>query len=96
MYLVRNVFHAKPGMVKEMVRRWKIVMPVAEEQGLKHGRILTDVAANFWTFIYEFEVEKLSDFERELDLTSRPDVKKAMEGYMDLVQGGYREIFKIQ
>ena len=95
MYLVRNVFHAKPGMVKELVKKWKQAMPVAEKKGFKNGRILTDVSSTFWTFIYEFEIENLDDFERGENFSSEPEVKKIMDGYMDLVQGGYREIFKI-
>ena len=27
---------------------------------------------------------------------ARADTRKPMEGYMDLVEGGYREIFKIE
>jgi hypothetical protein len=95
MYLVRNIFNAKPGMVKELVKKWKQTIPYAEKQGLKNNRLLTDVSAGFWTFIYEFEIENLSELEEAESFTSSPEVKNIMAGYMDLVQGGYREIFKV-
>ena len=95
MYLVRNIFHAKPGKVKELVKRWKQTIPFAEKQGLKNNRLLTDVSAGFWTFIYEFEIENLHELEQAENYTSNPEVRDVMAGYMDLVQGGYREIFKV-
>ena len=95
MYLIRNIFHAKPGKVKDLVKMWKQVLPYAEAEGYKNNRILTDVSAEFWTFIYEYEIESFSDYEKGENFTSKPEVKKIMSGYMDLVQGGYREIFKI-
>ena len=95
MYLIRNVFQAEPGMVKELVKIWKAVIPIAEKHGYKGNRILTDVASDFWTFIYEYEIESLADFEKGESFTSDPEVRKLMDGYMDMVSGGYREIFKI-
>jgi hypothetical protein len=46
--------------------------------------------------VLETEVESLDQFEREMaTFGSRPEVQKNMEGYMDLVLGGKREIFRI-
>ncbi len=96
MYLVRDVFTTKPGMAKELVKIFKQVQPQMKSTGFLNVRILTDVVFNYWTVVLEIEVEKLSDFENNAGFTSKPEVKEIMKGYMDLVQGGHREIFKIE
>ena len=46
--------------------------------------------------VLETEADSLEQFERHMaTFASRPDIRKSMEGYMDMVQGGKREIFRI-
>jgi hypothetical protein len=46
--------------------------------------------------VLQAEVEELGKFEGHMkSWGSRPEVQKAMAGYMDLVDGGHREIYRI-
>jgi hypothetical protein len=97
MYLVREVFHTKPGKAKELVKKFKQAAPYFEKQGMRGFKIMTDIAAAYWTVVMESEVEDLGMFAKEVrSATVEPEVQKIMEGYMDLVDNGYREIFLIE
>ena len=96
MYLVRDTFKCKPGKAKELVNKFKQTIPFMEEQNLKNTKILTDVVSNYWTVVLESEVETLSEFENRRGFTSKPKVQEIMKDYMTLVEGGKREIFKIE
>ena len=57
---------------------------------------MVDAIADYWTVVVEAEFETLGDFERHMQqFSGRADVREAMAGYMDLVEGGHREIFRI-
>lgn len=93
MFLIRNVFKCKPGQAKNVIERFQKSMSLMTET--KH-RILVDHVAGFWTVVLEIEVEDLAAHERQLsDYGSRADVQQAMSGYLDSVESGYREIFRI-
>ncbi len=98
MYLIRDVFHAKPGKAKELVKKFKQALPFMERQGMQGSKVMTDIAAPYWTVVIESEIEDLGDFAKELREggTMNPELVKIMEGYMDLITGGYREIFLIE
>jgi hypothetical protein len=97
MYLIRDVFHTKPGKAKELVKKFKQVQPFMEKQGMKDFKVMTDIATTYWTVVLESEVEDLSMFAKEVrGGTPDPEFGKIMEGYMDLVEGGHREIFLIE
>ena len=47
-------------------------------------------------FVIEAEFEKLEDFERHMaEFSKRPEVARVLAGYMELVEGGRREIYRI-
>jgi len=97
MYLIRDIFHTKPGKAKELVKKFKQAAPYFEKQGMGKFKIMTDIATTYWTVVMESEVDDLSAFAKEVrGGTSQPELGKIMEGYMDLVEGGYREIFIIE
>lgn len=96
MYLVRDTFKCKPGKAKELVNKFKQTIPFMEEQNLKNTKILTDVVSNYWTVVLESEVETLAEFENRRGFTSKPKVQEIMKDYMTLVEGGKREIFRIE
>lgn len=96
MYLVRDIFYCKPGMAKELVKKFKQTIPFMEEQQLKNVRIMTDVVSNYWTVVLEGEVNSLAEFENHRGFTSQPKVKEIMKDYLTLVEGGKREIFQIE
>jgi hypothetical protein len=97
MYLIREVFQTKPGKAKELVKKFKQAAPYMEKSGMKGIKIMTDIATTYWTVVFESEVESLADFAKEVrGGTSQPELEKIMEGYIDLVEGGRREIFLIE
>ena len=97
MNMIRNVFQAKPGKGKDLVEIFKNVAPHIEEFGVKMTHILTDATGPFWTVVIESQVENINDyFEMPSKMRDKPEVAGAMKGYMDLVSGGHREIYKIE
>jgi hypothetical protein len=96
MYLIRDVFNAKPGRAKDLVAKFKQVMPHMKAPGVRSQRVMTDTVAGYWTVVAETEVE---DFQAHFDAGRHqppPEAEEAMKGYMDLVCGGHREIFRIE
>jgi hypothetical protein len=96
MYLIRDTFQCNPGKAKELVKKFKQTIPFMEQHNFKNVRILTDVVSNYWTVVLEGEVSSLAEFENQRGFTSQPKVKEIMAGYMDLVEGGKREIYFIE
>ena len=97
MYVVRNVFKCKPGQAKNLIEKFKKSTELLQQSdAVKSERVLVDEVASFWTVVIETEVEDLTKFSQAMqEYGTRDDVRQAMAGYMDLVDGGYREIFRI-
>jgi hypothetical protein len=97
MYLIRDVFQCKPGKAKQLAEKLRATFASTEEHdGFRNSRILVDVVARYWTVVWEAEIESLEQFERHMaGYGARPEVQEAMAGYLDLVDGGHREIFRI-
>jgi len=97
MLLIRDVFRCKPGKAKELADRFKrTVASMEEHDGFRNSRVMVDLVANYWTVVLQAEVESLADFERHMaSYSSRAEVQEIMAGYMELVEGGHREIYRI-
>lgn len=97
MYLIRDVFQCKPGKAKMLVGKFKATMASMErEDGFLNCKVMTDVVASYWTVVLQTEVDSLEKFERHLsEFGTRPEVRAAMADYMDLVEGGHREIYRL-
>ena len=97
MLLICDVFRCKPGKAAEVARRLQQTMPSTEAgDGFRNCRVLVDYVGAYWTVVLEGEVADLGQFEHHMaNYGSRPDVQEAMRGYTDLVESGYREIFRI-
>jgi heme-degrading monooxygenase HmoA len=97
MYLVRDTFTCKPGMSRKLSEMFKATVDAMKGiEGVKDSKVMVDTVASFWTVVVETETESLEQFERNMaTFASRPEIRKHMEGYMELVQGGKREIFRI-
>ena len=97
MYVVRDIFTCKPGKAKELVAKFKAAEPYLREMGMAGMRVMTDAIAGYWTVVAEAEVESLDAY---LDIARRerdhPQIREVMKGYMDLVEGGRREAFRIE
>lgn len=98
MYLIRETFNTKPGKAKELVKKFKQSIPHFEksEEG-KNFKVMTDVVSNYWTVVMEFEVEDIGKFIAGMrGAPPSPELMEIMKGYMDLVDGGKREIFMLE
>ena len=97
MYVVRDIFRCKPGKAKDLIAKFKKTVKSMEQMdGFSNVRVLVDAVADYWTVVVESDVATLDQFEKHMsEYSARPEVRDAMEGYMDLVEGGRREIFKI-
>jgi hypothetical protein len=102
MYVIRDIFHCKPGKVRAMVDKFKAMNELSGGPGMPKMRIMTDFCAeHYWTIVSEMEVPDLKAFE---DMMSNPQMppetmkkfEEVMTGYHDLVVDGRREIFKIE
>lgn len=97
MYVVRDIFRCKPGKAKDLVAKFRRTIPSMETlDGFSNIRLMVDAIADYWTVVIESDVPSLEQFERHMgEFSARPEVREAMDGYMDLVEGGRREIFRI-
>ena len=97
MLLIRDIFRCKPGKSRQVAEMFKRALSSFEpEDGLHNVRVMVDFVADYWTVVMELEVEDLAQFERNMErYRSRPEVQEAMAGYMDLVEGGRREIYRL-
>jgi len=97
MYVVRDIFRCKPGKAKELVEKFKKSIGSMEQlDGFVNVRLMVDFVADYWTVVLESDIASLEQFEKHMsEWSSRAEVREAMAGYMDLVEGGRREIFRI-
>ncbi len=98
MYVIREVLHCKPGKVRQMADKFRVISHALQEMGHEPMRLLTDVTGEpFWTIVAEAKVEKIDDFFAvEQKLTANETVAKAMADYHDLVESGRREIYRVE
>jgi hypothetical protein len=98
MYVIREVLHCKPGKVGRMVEKFKAIGTAMRDMGHEPLRLLTDVTGeNFWTLVAEAKVEKIDDFfAMESKLRANEVLGRTMADYHDLVDGGRREIYRIE
>ena len=98
MYLIREVFQAKPGKAKDLVKMFKQAAPHFEKMGGgKNMKVLTDIVSTYWTVVVETETDDIGGFFTNLrSATMSDELKDIMKGYMDCVAGGKREIFMIE
>jgi hypothetical protein len=102
MLLIREIMYCKPGKVRPMVEKFLAMSKLNEKLGMGRIRVMTDFCAEqYWTLVSDFEVPSMQVFEEMMQGKglSEDDAKefdKIMKGYHDLVEGGRREIYKIE
>jgi hypothetical protein len=98
MYIVREVLHCKPGKVRQMVEKFKVISSVLTELGHEPLRLLSDVSGEpFWTVVAEAKVATIDQFfSVEQQLMANETLRTAMADYHDLVENGRREIYRIE
>jgi len=98
MYQIREVFQAKPGKAKDLVKMFKLgAVEFVKSGEVKSMKVMTDIVSNYWTVVVESETDDIGKFFANMrSATMSPELKEAMKGYMDCVEGGRREIFLIE
>jgi hypothetical protein len=98
MYVVREILHCKPGKVRQMVEKFRIISTALTELGHEPLRLLTDVSGErFWTIVAEATVPTIDDFfATEQKLMANETLRQSMADYHDLVESGRREIYRIE
>jgi len=97
MFLVRNVFHAKPGKAKELVAIFTKAAQLLPEIGITNTQVMTDVSTTFWTVVIQSETEDLNAYvDMAKAVSQKPELSEAMKGYINLVDDGFREIYRIE
>ena len=98
MYVIREVLHCKPGKVRSMVEKFRVISGVMKDMGQEPLRLLTDVTGEpFWTIVAEANVENIEDFfTMEQTLMANQILRQAMADYHDLVESGRREIYRVE
>ena len=97
MLLIRDIFRCKPGKARQVAEKFKQALPAFEaHDGFRNARVMVDLVADYWTVVMEAEVDDLAQFDSHMQsYGSRPEVQEALAGYLDLVEGGRREIYRI-
>jgi hypothetical protein len=93
MYLIREVFTAKPGMASKLAKMFQEMARI--ETRIKF-RVMTDAVGPYNTVVMEAETKSLGEFEKLME--SSPDMEKmqqAMKGYTDMYLTGCREIYRL-
>jgi hypothetical protein len=96
MFVIRDIFNTKPGRAKDLVAKMKKALPLMRAPGVQNARVMTDTVAGYWTVVCETEVEDLKTYFDMGASPPSPEAEEAMKGYMDLVNGGRREIFRVE
>ena len=98
MYLIREIFKTKPGKAKELVKKFKLCVPIFEKSGDgKNFKIMTDITGPYWTVVFEFETDDMGKFIKDLRSgIPDPEMMEIMKGYIDLIEGGSREIYILE
>lgn len=95
MYIVREVFIAKPGHAGELAQMMKKEMDSGK--GFK-GHVLLDMVTEYNKIVVEYEIESLAAFEKIMTDYKKEQAKTKSAKppkYTELYQRGKREIYRI-
>ncbi|MEZ5351800.1 MAG: hypothetical protein R2762_04130 [Bryobacteraceae bacterium] len=93
MFVIRNVFVAKPGCAGKLAAQLKDAVAAFAMPG---ARVLTDVTGDFNRVIMEYTVESMAEFETRMkEVMSSPMYRERMAGYAELWTAGSREVLRV-
>ena len=96
MYVVREIVQCKPGKVRQMLGKFKVISATMRDTAQVPFRLLTDVTGDFNRVVFEYEVESVAAFEEMFKMyTTSPEIREKMKGYTDLWMTGSRELLRI-
>ena len=96
MYIIREVFMAKPGQASKLAKLFK-------KMNMPNSRVMTDMVGPYNTVVMEVETASLADWEKEMndmksgkaDPRMDPKVAEEMSHYTEMYMKGRREIYQI-
>ena len=94
MYIIREVLNCKPGKVRPLMDRFRVLSAGLQATGRPPLRLLTDVSGEpFWTLIAEVSVDTVDEFFKvEESLIGKQNLRNPMKGKNEQVESGRREI----
>ncbi len=96
MLIVRNIFQLRFGKAKEAVPIAKEMASLNEKLGGPNGRILVDAVADFYTLVFEFPVENLTELEsRSNQIMANSEWQACYARLVPFVESGRREILRV-
>lgn len=96
MLIVRNIFQLRFGKAKEAVPIAKEMASINEKLGLPSGRIMVDAVADFYTLVFEFPIESLSQLESgSSKVMDNSEWQSCYARLIPLVESGRREILRV-
>jgi len=98
MYIIREVFTAKPGQASRLAKLFKKAF-ASDPTTL----VMTDMVGNYNTVVAEVQVKSLAEFEKQMEdyKSGKPDPKmdpkvaEEMSKYSEMYLTGRREIFQV-
>src|SRR6185436_13231616 len=96
MYLIREIFMAKPGQASKLAKLFK-------KMNMPDSRVMTDMVGPYNTVVMEVTMASLAEWEKQMnDMKSgKPDpnmskeVAEEMSHYTEMYTKGRREIYQI-
>ena len=92
MYVVREVFTAKPGNASKLAKLFKEIF--SADPRMK-ARVMTDAVGDYNTVVMEMEVPSFSHFEEMMKGPEDEKIREKMKGYTDMYLTGRREIYRV-
>lgn len=93
MYVIREVFTAKPGMASKLAKLFKEIF--SADPRMK-ARVMTDAVGEYNTVVMEIEVGSFSEFEQMMKGSPEDEkIREKMKGYTDMYLTGRREIYRV-
>lgn len=97
MYIVRDIFTAKPGQAGKLAKLFKRAFG-----NEPNSRVMTDIIGNYNTVVMEMQVESLADWERQFNEYKSgnmgdldPQLLEELKNYTELWETGRREMFQV-
>ncbi len=96
MIIVRETFHAKPGMASQMVKFFQEMMGDGGS-GPANSKIMTDLTGSFNKVVIETEYESMAEFEEGMEeyMKQQGQAPKPPSKHTEMYTKGKREIFRV-
>ncbi len=99
MYVIRDVFRCKPGKSRQLAEMFKKSIDSMQSKppdGFGNPRVMLDFVTDYWRVVLESDVESLAKYENMMSASSTSqEMRDSMAGYMDLVEEGHREVYRL-